>query len=177
MGEIVPELAPDQVFVIGHPAKSAIDAIPAQWRDRAVDLGGDRRDPGELLAQVLERLGPDSSLVAVGNIHGQGELFLERLAELPAGEPDEAEEEDGGFPAETFAAPAAYDYFAPDPWPQERRVPSWAVQGEYAVPEHIPAGYAPTPYPPTDHVSTDHVSTDHVSTDFPSWQNPGENPR
>lgn len=36
MGEIIPELEPEQVFVIGHPAKSAIDAIPAAWRSRAV---------------------------------------------------------------------------------------------------------------------------------------------
>jgi poly-gamma-glutamate synthase PgsB/CapB len=181
MGEIVPELAPDQVFVIGHPAKSAIDAIPAQWRDRAVDLGGDRRDPRELLARVLERLGPDSSLVAVGNIHGQGELFLERLAELPAGEPDEPEE-GGEFPTETFAAPAAYDYFAPDPWPQERRVPSWAVQGEYAALEHTPTEHTPTRHTPTghapsEHTPAEHVPADHVRTDSPSWQNPGENPR
>src|SRR5690606_28691648 len=38
MGEIIPDLRPDNVFVIGHPSKSAIDAIPAEWRDRAVDL-------------------------------------------------------------------------------------------------------------------------------------------
>ncbi|MFD5391792.1 poly-gamma-glutamate synthase PgsB [Streptomyces sp. NPDC127074] len=84
MGEIIPDLDPEQVFVIGHPAKSAIDAIPAEYRGRAVDLGGDRRDPEEFMAELLGRLGPDSSLVAIGNIHGQGELLLEHLAELPA---------------------------------------------------------------------------------------------
>ncbi|MFE6159122.1 poly-gamma-glutamate synthase PgsB [Streptomyces sp. NPDC056486] len=89
MGEIIPELQPEKVFVIGHPAKSAIDAIPAEWRGRAVDLGGDRRDPEEFMAEMLAQLGADSSLVAIGNIHGQGELLLERLAELP---PDESEE-------------------------------------------------------------------------------------
>lgn len=91
MGEIVPELQPDKVFVIGHPAKSAIDAIPAEWRSRAVDLGGDRRDPEEFMARLLGELGPDSSLVAIGNIHGQGEVLLEHLAELP---PDESEPDD-----------------------------------------------------------------------------------
>ncbi|MFE4420720.1 poly-gamma-glutamate synthase PgsB [Streptomyces sp. NPDC056817] len=84
MGEIIPDLDPEHVFVIGHPAKSAIDAIPAEFRSRAVDLGGDRRDPAEFMAELLGRLGPDSSLVAIGNIHGQGEILLEHLAELPA---------------------------------------------------------------------------------------------
>lgn len=90
MGEIIPDLQPDKVFVIGHPAKSAIDAIPAEWRGRAVDLGGDRRDPEEFMRELLGGLGPDSSLIAIGNIHGQGELLLEHLSELP---PDETPDE------------------------------------------------------------------------------------
>ena len=90
MGEIIPELDPEHVFVIGHPAKSAIDAIPAEFRSRAVDLGGDKRDPEEFMARLLEQLGPDSSLVAIGNIHGQGEILLEHLAELP---PDDSADE------------------------------------------------------------------------------------
>ncbi|MFD6553662.1 poly-gamma-glutamate synthase PgsB [Streptomyces sp. NPDC058398] len=84
MGEIIPELDPDKVFVIGHPAKSAIDAIPAEYRSRAVDLGGDRRDAEEFMGLLLGQLGADTSLVAIGNIHGQGEHLLEHLAELPA---------------------------------------------------------------------------------------------
>ncbi|MGW4202878.1 poly-gamma-glutamate synthase PgsB, partial [Streptomyces sp. NPDC004726] len=90
MGAIIPELDPEQVFVIGHPSKSVIDAIPAASRSRAVDLGGDRRDPKEFMATLISRLGPDSSLVAIGNIHGQGELLLEHLAEL---QPDETPDE------------------------------------------------------------------------------------
>lgn len=93
MGEIIPDLQPDKVFVIGHPAKSAIDAIPAEWRSRAVDLGGDRRDPEEFMRELLGGLGPDSSLIAIGNIHGQGELLLEHLSELP---PDETPDERSG---------------------------------------------------------------------------------
>ncbi|MEU0280206.1 poly-gamma-glutamate synthase PgsB [Streptomyces sp. NPDC006195] len=93
MGEIIPELQPEKVFVIGHPAKSAIDAIPAEWRSRAVDLGGDKRDPEEFMHELLGMLGPDSSLVAIGNIHGQGELLLEHLAELP---PDETPDPEDG---------------------------------------------------------------------------------
>ncbi|MEV7173952.1 poly-gamma-glutamate synthase PgsB [Streptomyces sp. NPDC093224] len=88
MGQIVPDLEPDKVFVIGHPSKSAIDAIPAQWRDRAVDLGGDGRDGEEFMHELLGHLGPESSLVAIGNIHGQGEILLEHLAELPPFEED-----------------------------------------------------------------------------------------
>ncbi|MCX4917625.1 poly-gamma-glutamate synthase PgsB [Streptomyces sp. NBC_00687] len=101
MGEIIPELDPDKVFVIGHPAKSAIDAMPAQYRSRAVDLGGDRRDPDEFMRRLLAELGPDSSLVAIGNIHGQGEHLLEHLAELPA---DESADESAGDGAGSDAA-------------------------------------------------------------------------
>ncbi|MFD6315503.1 poly-gamma-glutamate synthase PgsB [Streptomyces nigra] len=94
MGEIIPDLQPDNVFVIGHPAKSAIDAIPADWRDRAVDLGGERRSADEFMPTLLGRMADGSSLVAIGNIHGQGEELLEYLAELPADESavDEAPE-------------------------------------------------------------------------------------
>ncbi|WP_234374916.1 MULTISPECIES: poly-gamma-glutamate synthase PgsB [unclassified Streptomyces] len=86
MGEIIPDLQPDNVFVIGHPSKSAIDAIPADWRDRAVDLGGERRAADEFMPTLLGRMADGSSLVAIGNIHGQGEELLEYLAELPADE-------------------------------------------------------------------------------------------
>ncbi|MEU6529200.1 poly-gamma-glutamate synthase PgsB [Streptomyces sp. NPDC046928] len=86
MGEIIPDLQPDNVFVIGHPSKSAIDAIPADWRDRAVDLGGERRSADEFMPTLLGRMADGSSLVAIGNIHGQGEELLEYLAELPADE-------------------------------------------------------------------------------------------
>ncbi|MEU6770431.1 poly-gamma-glutamate synthase PgsB [Streptomyces sp. NPDC046759] len=104
MGEIIPDLDPERVFVIGHPAKSAIDAIPAEFRSRAVDLGGDKRDPEEFMGKMLEMLGADSSMVAIGNIHGQGEILLEHLAELP---PDES----GDEPA--AAAPAGRSEPAP----------------------------------------------------------------
>ncbi|WP_438483843.1 poly-gamma-glutamate synthase PgsB [Streptomyces sp. S186] len=90
MGAIVPDLAPETVFLIGHPTKSARDGIPPDWSSgRVVDLGGERRDAAELTRAILAEVAPDSSLVAIGNIHGQGELFLERLAELP---PDDADE-------------------------------------------------------------------------------------
>ncbi|MFI6929353.1 poly-gamma-glutamate synthase PgsB [Streptomyces sp. NPDC050287] len=149
MGEIIPELDPEQVFVIGHPAKSAIDAIPAAYRDRAVDLGGDRRDPEEFMELLLGRLGPDTSLVAIGNIHGQGELLLEHLAELPADEsPDDvAEQPAARAPAEHVETMQLY---APhlDPY---QRYPE-AYETRYAphtgTPVHAPTQHnAGQPHP------------------------------
>ncbi|MEU6554317.1 poly-gamma-glutamate synthase PgsB [Streptomyces sp. NPDC046915] len=95
MGALIPELAPESVFLIGHPTKSAADAIPAHWSGNVVDLGGDRRDPDRLTADLLAHLGPDSSLVAIGNIHGQGELFLERLTALLPEHPDDSADPSG----------------------------------------------------------------------------------
>lgn len=96
MGAIVPDLAPDTVFLIGHPTKSARDGIPADWQGRVVDLGGDRRDPRQLTLDLLAELPADSSLIAVGNIHGQGELFLDCLADLPLDEEPDADQPDAG---------------------------------------------------------------------------------
>ncbi|MER6405973.1 poly-gamma-glutamate synthase PgsB [Streptomyces viridosporus] len=120
MGEIIPDLQPDNVFVIGHPAKSAIDAIPAQWRDRAVDLGGDRRAADEFMPTLLGRMADGSSLVAIGNIHGQGEELLEYLAELPADDSDAAPA--APTPAAAPAAqPPRLDPFASYPTAYEER--------------------------------------------------------
>ncbi|MFD8753507.1 poly-gamma-glutamate synthase PgsB [Kitasatospora sp. NPDC059577] len=127
MGQIVPDLDPDTVFLIGHPTRSARDGIPAGWSGRVVDLGGDKRDPERLTAELLAALGPDSSLVAVGNIHGQGELFLDELARL---EPDESP--DGpGVPE--------YAYHEPEPLYPE---PDHPGPAHHADPFH-PTGTAP----------------------------------
>ncbi|MFF1376175.1 poly-gamma-glutamate synthase PgsB [Streptomyces sp. NPDC058308] len=155
MGEIIPDLRPEKVFVIGHPAKSAIDAIPADWRSRAVDLGGDRRDPEEFMRDMLAQLGPDSSLVAIGNIHGQGELLLEHLAELPA---DESEEQAPEEPAPFYEPhvdpyqhyPEAYETrYAPvhtQPIPVVQQIPPGV---------HVPVQRTPDqpyePYAPQEH--------------------------
>ncbi|MGW2982564.1 hypothetical protein [Streptomyces humidus] len=98
MGALIPQLDPDTVFLIGHPTRSAADAVPAHWTGNVVDLGGDRRDPDRLTTDLLARLGPDSSLVAIGNIHGQGELLLERLAALPPDNPDADPADPGDTP-------------------------------------------------------------------------------
>jgi poly-gamma-glutamate synthase PgsB/CapB len=90
MGALVPAIRPAQVFLIGEPTRSARATIPDPWQDRVVDLGG-RRSGEALLAGMLRRLGRSASVVAVGNIHGQGEQLLAALARLepvvPAGPP------------------------------------------------------------------------------------------
>ncbi|WP_326811376.1 poly-gamma-glutamate synthase PgsB [Streptomyces scopuliridis] len=155
MGEIIPELQPEKVFVIGHPAKSAIDAIPAEWRSRAVDLGGDKRDPEEFMRELLGMLGPDSSLVAIGNIHGQGELLLEHLAELPPDETPDPEdgpadppaavhtpaESQGQIPAQaqvsdTVAIPVVSADAGPGTAPQQNQQNSQGQQGQQEHPRH-----------------------------------------
>ncbi|MET9724293.1 poly-gamma-glutamate synthase PgsB [Streptomyces zaomyceticus] len=116
MGEIIPELRPDNVFVIGHPSKSAIDAVPASWRDRAVDLGGERRPAEEFMPAMLSRMPDGASLVAIGNIHGQGEELLEYLGELPADESDPADGSgsDSDSRVEGGADPSVDNAFAVD---------------------------------------------------------------
>ncbi len=83
MGAIVPDLLTDKLFVIGHPSKSAIATVPEDWGGEIIDLGGDNRDPDEIFRSILEHIPDhDASLIAIGNIHGQGERLLEYLEEL-----------------------------------------------------------------------------------------------
>ncbi|HYQ69214.1 poly-gamma-glutamate synthase PgsB [Actinophytocola sp.] len=82
MGELVADIEPERVVLIGTPTRSARVAIPQKWHDRIVDLGG-TRDALELVAEIMGGIDEQASLVAVGNIHGQGELLLEQLATLP----------------------------------------------------------------------------------------------
>jgi gamma-polyglutamate synthase len=89
MGAIIPHLDPARVLLIGSPVRSARVAVPARWQDRVVDLGG-RRSADELLDGIVagfqhdssDMSGSDISVVAIGNIHGQGELLAERLDKL-----------------------------------------------------------------------------------------------
>jgi poly-gamma-glutamate synthase PgsB/CapB len=81
MGGLVPAIRPARVFLIGEPTRSARATIPDQWQDRVVDLGG-RRSGDELLAGLLRGPSRFMSVVAVGNIHGQGEQLLAALARL-----------------------------------------------------------------------------------------------
>jgi gamma-polyglutamate synthase len=79
MGEIVPELLTDKLFVIGHPSRSALAKVPAGWRGEAFDLGGANRPVEEILKAIADQIDGEASLVAIGNIHGQGELLLHHL--------------------------------------------------------------------------------------------------
>jgi poly-gamma-glutamate synthase PgsB/CapB len=93
MGQIVPDIDPRSVFVIGEPSKSAIDAIPSSWRGEVVDLGGDRR-PVEEIAQRIAAGAAGGSLVAIGNIHGQGERLLEHLEHMSRAVPAQRPHDD-----------------------------------------------------------------------------------
>jgi poly-gamma-glutamate synthase PgsB/CapB len=81
MGALIPKIAPERVVLIGEPTRSARAAIPSEWHDRVVDLGGSR-SPRELLRGIIGGVGRQASLIAIGNIHGQGELLIEELAKL-----------------------------------------------------------------------------------------------
>ncbi|MCJ1678169.1 poly-gamma-glutamate synthase PgsB [Streptomyces sp. APSN-46.1] len=150
MGAIIPELRPDKVFVIGHPARSAIDAIPAEWRDRAVDLGGDHRDGEEFLHELLGHLGASSSLVAIGNIHGQGEVLLDHLADLP---PDESAPTPDTTPPPTPPmstrplAPYAADPHAADPHAADRYGADPYAGDRYGADPYAGDRYGADPYP------------------------------
>jgi poly-gamma-glutamate synthase PgsB/CapB len=79
MGEIVPELLTDKLFVIGHPTKSTLAKLPESWDGPVFDLGGANR-PAELILQtIVDEIDREASLVAIGNIHGQGEILLAHL--------------------------------------------------------------------------------------------------
>jgi hypothetical protein len=91
MGALVADLDPERVVLIGTPTRSARMAIPQKWHDTIVDLGG-TRDASELVDEIVRGIDGEASLVAVGNIHGQGELLLEQLGTLPAATDDSVRE-------------------------------------------------------------------------------------
>ncbi|MCR6482935.1 poly-gamma-glutamate synthase PgsB [Amycolatopsis sp. OK19-0408] len=82
MGALIPKIAPERVVLIGDPTRSARTAIPGGWHDRVLDLGG-HRPAADLVRALLDGRG-ERSVVAIGNIHGQGELLLDELAKLPS---------------------------------------------------------------------------------------------
>ncbi|MFI2375017.1 poly-gamma-glutamate synthase PgsB [Streptomyces sp. NPDC018964] len=153
MGEIIPDLEPDNVFVIGHPSKSAIDAIPAQWRDRAVDLGGERRAADEFMPALLGRMSDGSSLVAIGNIHGQGEELLEYLAELPADDSDTGDSAPSPAAAAAPAQAPRLDPYASYPTAYEERYQASQTQEipVLRIPAQQAGPYAPQQGQPTQY--------------------------
>jgi poly-gamma-glutamate synthase PgsB/CapB len=78
MGALMARVRPNRVVLIGEPTRSAHAAIPAKLQNRVVDLGG-RRPPAALVDGLFRAAGPFASVVAVGNIHGQGEALLAEL--------------------------------------------------------------------------------------------------
>ena len=83
MGELTGRLGPERIVLIGEQTRSAKAAVPAGLADRVVDLGGSL-DFTALLDSLVADANGDATLVAIGNIHGQGEVLLDRLQELPA---------------------------------------------------------------------------------------------
>jgi poly-gamma-glutamate synthase PgsB/CapB len=81
MGELVGDLDPERVVLIGDPVRSARAAIPADWGGRVDELGG-RRTPADLVDGILDGAPDAASLLLVGNIHGQGEVLLDELAKF-----------------------------------------------------------------------------------------------
>jgi len=86
MGALVADIDPDRVVLIGTPTRSAFQTVPPLWRDRVVDLGG-ARSADALLRGVVGGVAGSASLVAIGNLHGQGEVLLDALQALPANPP------------------------------------------------------------------------------------------
>jgi len=79
MGAIVDRIDPSLVFLIGTPTRSARRAIAASHRSRVVDLGGDTHTGQSLLEGIGRWLRPATTLLMIGNIHGQGEHLLAAL--------------------------------------------------------------------------------------------------
>jgi hypothetical protein len=82
MGELSGRVRPERIVLIGEQTHTAGGRVPRELADRVVDLGG-ALDLDALLDAIV--IGHDGvgSVVAVGNIHGQGEVLLSRIAALP----------------------------------------------------------------------------------------------
>ncbi|SCL16398.1 poly-gamma-glutamate synthase PgsB [Micromonospora inyonensis] len=86
MGALSGRVKPQRIVLIGEMTRSARVTVPAELQERVVDLGG-KLPPERLLADVMTATAADASIVAVGNIHGQGEVLLHELAALPSWSP------------------------------------------------------------------------------------------
>jgi len=79
MGVIVPHLRTDKLFLIGHPVRSAREAVPHGWEGAVLELAGNDRSAESIWRQLVAHTDAESSVVAIGNIHGRGETLLEYL--------------------------------------------------------------------------------------------------
>ncbi|MEU4565900.1 poly-gamma-glutamate synthase PgsB [Micromonospora sp. NPDC023956] len=86
MGALSGRIKPQRIVLIGEMTRSARVTVPPDLQERVVDLGG-KLPPERLLADVMTATSADASIVAVGNIHGQGEVLLHELAALPSWSP------------------------------------------------------------------------------------------
>ncbi|MGH3839995.1 MAG: poly-gamma-glutamate synthase PgsB [Pseudonocardiaceae bacterium] len=86
MGVLTGQLQPDRIILIGEQTRSARVTVPAELADRVVDLGG-RLPFHELLDSLVTGPAGAGSLAAIGNIHGQGEVLLDKLRALPTAPP------------------------------------------------------------------------------------------
>ena len=82
MGALTGRMSPERIVLIGEQTRSAKVAVPAELTDRVVDLG-DSLDFTALLDALVTDADGGATLIAIGNIHGQGEILLDRLHELP----------------------------------------------------------------------------------------------
>jgi poly-gamma-glutamate synthase PgsB/CapB len=82
MGELTGRIQPDRIVLIGEQTHSARAKVPRGLADRVVDLGGDL-DMDAFLDAVAYGPRGHACVVAVGNIHGQGEVLLSHVAALP----------------------------------------------------------------------------------------------
>jgi poly-gamma-glutamate synthase PgsB/CapB len=92
MGELIERLNPSRVVLIGELTRSARSVVPTSLLDRVIDLPG--RHSGEQIVRHLVRgRTRTASAVAIGNIHGQGEVLLEYLDSLPRLSPEQARQQ------------------------------------------------------------------------------------
>ena len=82
MAALLPALGAEKLFVIGHPTRAALTAIPREWDGPKFDLGGERRDPATILQRIMDEVRDQASLLAIGNIHGQGQRLLSHVQGL-----------------------------------------------------------------------------------------------
>ncbi|WP_244251577.1 poly-gamma-glutamate synthase PgsB [Micromonospora antibiotica] len=122
MGALVSRIDPDKVVLIGEPTRSARVKIEESWQGRVVDLGG-RIGAEELLDGVLGSIDGFASVLAIGNIHGQGEILLAQLSRLdrPVSQEPPARAVPPGPPAR--AVPPGPPARAVPPGPAVRAVP------------------------------------------------------
>jgi poly-gamma-glutamate synthase PgsB/CapB len=103
MGTLAGRVQPQSIVLIGEMTRSARVNVPAELQSRVVDLGS-KLPPNRMLAEVMTAAGDDASIVAVGNIHGQGEVLLHELAALPSWEPQDGARSDSMLRTQTSPA-------------------------------------------------------------------------